>query len=146
MSTSRDWSAPNGGDLHRRDPAAGPPRARTIIRARGEERYLGAVLDGTAAASSSNFEVVETVLGILNDMAPAERDHRELLTSVSDRPGHDSRCAAAADKIGRELGWRPEGGFDSAMHDAVEWYLTHRDWREGATQGRYRLERLGSPA
>lgn len=158
MATSRDWSAPSGGDLHRGDRAAGPSRALTIIRARDEGRYLGAEPDGIAERACSNLEVllvdtgsadatvriawsrgergraesselqvvdswrpchgaggiattlssklkvVETVLGILNELAPAERDHRELLTFVSDRPGHDFRYAVAADKIRHELG------------------------------------------
>ncbi len=131
-SNVRDW-------LYVEDHVSGLVAA--LERGRVGETYL---IGG--GNERSNLEVVETVLGILNELASAERDHRELLTFVSDRPGHDFRYAVAADKIRHELGWRPEGGFDSAMHDTVEWYLTHRNWCEAVTHGRYRLERLGSPA
>lgn len=51
-----------------------------------------------------------------------------LITFVADRPGHDRRYAINAGKIERELGWRPQYVFASAIRETIKWYQTHTDW------------------
>jgi len=53
-----------------------------------------------------------------------------LKTIVPDRPGHDRRYLLDASKIERELGWRPEIGFEDGLRDTVEWYSSNRAWWE----------------
>jgi dTDP-glucose 4,6-dehydratase len=53
-----------------------------------------------------------------------------LKTIVPDRPGHDRRYLLDASKIERELGWRPEIGFEDGLRETVEWYAAHRAWWE----------------
>jgi dTDP-glucose 4,6-dehydratase len=53
-----------------------------------------------------------------------------LKTIVPDRPGHDRRYLLDASKIERELGWRPEIGFEDGLRETVEWYASNRSWRE----------------
>jgi dTDP-glucose 4,6-dehydratase len=53
-----------------------------------------------------------------------------LKTIVPDRPGHDRRYLLDASKIERELGWRPEIGFEDGLRETVEWYATNRAWWE----------------
>lgn len=48
---------------------------------------------------------------------------RELLTFVTDRPGHDRRYAIDAAKIQADLGWRPLTTFQEGIRKTVEWYL-----------------------
>jgi dTDP-glucose 4,6-dehydratase len=52
----------------------------------------------------------------------------ELKAIVPDRPGHDRRYLLDSSKIGRELGWRAEIGFDEGLAETVSWYAEHRDW------------------
>jgi dTDP-glucose 4,6-dehydratase len=53
-----------------------------------------------------------------------------LKTIVPDRPGHDRRYLLDSSKIGRELGWEPEIGFDEGLRETVEWYAANRAWWE----------------
>jgi dTDP-glucose 4,6-dehydratase len=53
-----------------------------------------------------------------------------LKTIVPDRPGHDRRYLLDSSKIGRELGWQPEIGFDDGLRETVEWYAANRAWWE----------------
>ena len=53
---------------------------------------------------------------------------RELITYVSDRPGHDRRYAIDASKIEAELGWTPQVNVQEDLRRTVEWYFTHQGW------------------
>jgi len=109
------------------------------LRGRPGETYLFG-----GGNERSNRSVLEALLGTLNELAPTGRDHRELITLVPDRPGHDFRYAVDTAKARRELGWRPVVPFEQGLRDTVAWYLEHRDWLDSVTRGRYRLERLGT--
>ena len=77
---------------------------------------------------------------LLDEMLPNSPHvpHRNLITFVTDRPGHDRRYAINAAKIERELGWRPAETFASGLRRTVQWYLAHQDWVEQVTSGAYR--------
>lgn len=87
-----------------------------------------------------NIEVVEKICSILDELCPSDPvlPHRELITYVKDRPGHDRRYAIDASKIERELGWKPKHTFESGLRETVEWYLQHSAWIEEVTSGSYR--------
>ena len=53
-----------------------------------------------------------------------------LKTIVPDRPGHDRRYLLDSTKIERDLGWRPEIGFEDGLRETVEWYAANRGWWE----------------
>ncbi|RON08597.1 dTDP-glucose 4,6-dehydratase [Pseudomonas brassicacearum] len=98
----------------------------------------------------TNIEVVEALCDLLEEFAPdkpagVER-YRELITFVGDRPGHDLRYAIDADKIERELGWRPQETFESGLRKTVQWYLHNQAWWQRVLNGQYRPERLGQTA
>jgi dTDP-glucose 4,6-dehydratase len=78
-----------------------------------------------------NIAVVRTILDHL------ERSH-DLITYVTDRPGHDRRYAIDASKIHDELGWEPRVRFEEGMAATVDWYLEHSDWLEKVRSGAYR--------
>ena len=61
-----------------------------------------------------------------------------LLTYVKDRPGHDRRYAMNAEKIERELGWRPKETFETGIRKTVRWYLDNEEWVRNVTSGTYR--------
>ncbi|SRR5581483_8580992 len=79
----------------------------------------------------TNREVLRMVLRILG------RDDN-LLTPVADRLGHDRRYAVDCSLIERELGWRPEIGFEEGLRSTVEWYRENTAWVSRARSGEYR--------
>lgn len=95
-----------------------------------------------------NIEVVTTICNHLNDLIkdkPANlADFKELITFVTDRPGHDVRYAIDATKINKELGWHPEETFESGILKTIQWYLDNQAWCKNVQDGSYQRERLGS--
>jgi dTDP-glucose 4,6-dehydratase len=87
-----------------------------------------------------NIEVVETICSILDEISPNDPvvPHRQLVTYVKDRPGHDRRYAIDSSKIERELGWAPGETFETGLRKTVMWYLQHHEWVEEVTSGNYR--------
>lgn len=79
----------------------------------------------------TNLEVVRTVL---REMGKSE----ELISFVSDRPGHDLRYAINPSKIQNELGWNAVYDFDSGIKTTIEWYLNNMDWLKNITDGEYK--------
>jgi dTDP-glucose 4,6-dehydratase len=92
-----------------------------------------------------NIELVRLLCGALDELLPDSPHcrHEQLITFVTDRPGHDQRYAIDASKIERELGWQPETSAEQGIRSTVSWYLQNRWWwqpiRERGTSG----DRLG---
>lgn len=95
----------------------------------------------------TNLEVVKTLCATLDQLAPSPHAgidrYEQLITHVTDRPGHDRRYAIDADRIEQELGWVPEETFDTGMRKTVQWYLDNLNWCRRVQDGSYRRERLG---
>src|SRR5690348_549546 len=87
-----------------------------------------------------NIEIVETICSILDELCQNDpvMPHRKLITFVKDRPGHDRRYAMDAQKIERELGWKPRETFESGIRKTVQWYLENDPWVKEVTAGSYR--------
>jgi len=78
----------------------------------------------------TNLEVVRTVLAELGK-------GDEMITYVTDRPGHDRRYAIDPTKMKTALGWLPETNFDDGIKKTVQWYLDNRAWWEHIISGDY---------
>lgn len=76
----------------------------------------------------TNLEVVYGLCDALQDIRPCDYSYRDLITHVSDRPGHDRRYAIDASKLERELGWKPKETFETGIKKTVEWYLNNSHW------------------
>lgn len=94
-----------------------------------------------------NLDVVTTICAILDEVVtnkPAGiTKFSELITYVTDRPGHDHRYAIDANKIKKELGWVPEETFETGIRKTVNWYLDNQEWWQRVMDGSYAGERLG---
>jgi dTDP-glucose 4,6-dehydratase len=95
-------------------------------------------------AERTNLQVVEAICDALDARRPLTdgRKRRELITFVTDRPGHDRRYAIDCSRIERELGWTPSVNFEQGLARTVDWYL-ESDWWWEPLRTRYAGERLG---
>jgi dTDP-glucose 4,6-dehydratase len=95
-----------------------------------------------------NIDVVKAICELLEELAPNKpqgvKRYADLITHVTDRPGHDLRYAIDASKIQRELGWAPRETFETGLRKTVQWYLDNGDWCHNVQDGTYQRERLGS--
>lgn len=96
-----------------------------------------------------NLQVVHAICDLLEELAADRKpegvsSYRDLITFVTDRPGHDARYAIDASKIERELSWKPQETFASGMRKTVQWYLDNKHWWQRVLSGVYKLERIGA--
>ena len=72
-----------------------------------------------------NLELVHLICDLLNEEVGEgpEDDYKNLVSFVTDRPGHDYRYAIDASKIKSELGWSQEGSFEEDLRKTVRWYI-----------------------
>lgn len=72
----------------------------------------------------NNLQIVHSVCRILDEKRPRkEGRYADLISFVTDRPGHDLRYAIDATKLTEELGWKADENFESGIIKTVEWYL-----------------------
>ncbi|MFQ5645190.1 MAG: dTDP-glucose 4,6-dehydratase [Thiogranum sp.] len=84
-----------------------------------------------------NIDIVHRVCDRLDELAPGQQPYRELITFVTDRPGHDRRYAIDSSKIQRELGWTPAHDFEAGLESTLRWYLDNRGWCDRIRSGEY---------
>ena len=135
--------------------------ARALIKVASEGR-VGETYNIGGHNEKTNLEVVETICDILDEWVLGEGlgvsregkpltspqgappSHKELITFVADRPGHDLRYAIDASKVERELGWVPRETFETGLRKTVKWYLANESWWQRVLDGSYQGERLGA--
>jgi len=75
-----------------------------------------------------NLDVVTSICDLMEELAPARpagvARYHDLITFVTDRPGHDHRYAIDATKVARELGWKAQENFETGLRRTVTWYLS----------------------
>ena len=77
---------------------------------------------------ATNIDLVRTICAHMDKLHPTGAPHADLITFVTDRPGHDRRYAIDPTRIRTELGWRPSVTVEEGLRRTVEWYLANRDW------------------
>lgn len=117
-------------------------RALDLIIAQGQP---GETYNVGGRNERRNIDVVRRICAVLDQLVPAERPREELITFVTDRPGHDARYAIDATRLETELSWRALEDFDSGIEKTVRWYLDN-DWWWRPLKERYDGQRLGLTA
>ena len=79
-----------------------------------------------------NIDIANEICSILDVKFPRKAgSYAELLTSVTDRLGHDFRYAIDSRFIESELGWQAEETFATGITRTVDWYLANRNHLAG---------------
>ncbi len=73
----------------------------------------------------ANIDIVRLICKLMDELRPSRTVplHEELISFVTDRPGHDWRYAIDAGKMQRELDWTPRETFETGIRKTVQWYL-----------------------
>ena len=97
---------------------------RTVLRGGriGQTYLIG------GRSEQQNLQVVHQICDLLDELMPRERKYRELISFVTDRPGHDFRYAIDPSKLEQELGWRPRTSFAEGLRKTIAWFVEHRAW------------------
>lgn len=86
----------------------------------------------------TNLAIVNSICDALHSLRPRAQGHyRDLITYVTDRPGHDFRYAIDSTKIEQELHWAPRHSFEQGLASTIQWYLDNQDWVERIHTGAY---------
>lgn len=127
-------------------------RALLLVNTRGTP---GATYNVGGHNERTNLDVVRTICAILDELRPVAdnpavasrasvRTYADLITYVTDRPGHDLRYAIDPSKLMNELGWRPRENFETGIRKTVQWYLDNDWWWRPIHEKRYAGQRLGT--
>jgi dTDP-glucose 4,6-dehydratase len=132
-------------------------RALYLVAIKGQ---IGETYNIGGHNEKANIDVVKTICELLEELVPfksnskisnrhpelvpgSPESYSDLITYVTDRPGHDVRYAIDASKIEQELGWKPIESFETGIRKTVEWYLNNNTWWQRVLDGSYTMERLG---
>jgi len=91
----------------------------------------------------ANIDVVHLLCDLVDEFLPGGPSRRELITFVTDRPGHDQRYAIDASRMSDELDRKPSVTFAEGLRASVRWYLDNDGWCAEVTGDQYDGERLG---
>jgi dTDP-glucose 4,6-dehydratase len=91
---------------------------------------VGEVYNLGGHSERTNLEVVKT---ILKQLGKSE----DLITYVSDRPGHDLRYAIDSTKSEKELNWNRTYTFEDGIKETIDWYVNNQTWIDDIKSGAY---------
>ncbi len=85
-----------------------------------------------------NIDIIKVIINTVDRLlGRKEGADMDLITYVTDRPGHDARYAIDSTKLQQELGWEPSLQFEEGIEKTVRWYLDHQEWLDNITSGEY---------
>lgn len=85
-----------------------------------------------------NIDLIKVIIKTVDRILGNSEGHSlELITFISDRPGHDARYAIDSTKLHKELGWEPSLQFEEGIEKSVRWYLDNQEWLDNVTSGDY---------
>ena len=102
-------------------------RAILAVIDRGRE---GEIYNIGGSRALPNIEVVRTLLAAVGKP-------ESLMTTVTDRPGHDRRYALSSEKLMRETGWKAQVAFEDGLRATIDWYRNNPAWIAHVKSGEY---------
>jgi dTDP-glucose 4,6-dehydratase len=115
------------------------------VRQNGDGKHESVCPERTTARGALRAAKEQLAESQVSDLQsqPSHKSFQDLITFVTDRPGHDMRYAIDPTKIRDELGWEPKEDFASGFRKTVLWYLENKEWTDNILSGDYKLDRLG---
>jgi dTDP-glucose 4,6-dehydratase len=86
----------------------------------------------------TNIDIVSLVCELMDEHHPEGAPHKNLITFVKDRLGHDRRYAIDASKIMGQLNYKPQETFETGIRKTVQWYLECENWWRSVMDGSYK--------
>ena len=96
---------------------------------------VGEVYNLGGHSERTNLEVVKTILKQLGKT-------EDLITYVSDRPGHDLRYAIDSTKSERDLNWNRTYNFEDGIKETIDWYVNNQEWIDNIKSGEYQKVKI----
>lgn len=104
-----------------------------------ERGAVGGTYNIGGRSERKNIDVVRQICRLVAQAQGApEHELLELITFVTDRPGHDLRYAIDPTKIERSCGFRPRETFETGLAKTINFYLENKTWVDGVRSGEYR--------
>lgn len=85
-----------------------------------------------------NIDLIKIIINTVDRiLGRKEGEDLNLITHITDRPGHDLRYAIDSTKLKNELNWEPSLQFEEGIEKTVQWYLENQEWMDNITSGEY---------
>ena len=106
---------------------------------------IGETYNISSGVETTNIQLIELICSKMNEIIKPKNinNYEQLITFVSDRPGHDRRYAVDNSKLLNELGWKPKISLENGIKETIDWYLSNKDWLLNDKDLTYDGSRLG---
>ena len=79
-----------------------------------------------------NIDLTHLICELMDQKLELKQTSKNLITYVTDRPGHDFRYAMNSDKIKKHLNWKSETSFEEALDKTIDYYLNQNQSKKAA--------------
>ena len=79
-----------------------------------------------------NIDLTILICELMDQKLELNQSSKNLITYVTDRPGHDFRYAMNSDKIKKHLNWQSETSFKEALDKTIDYYLNQNQSKKSA--------------
>ena len=79
-----------------------------------------------------NIDLTHLICELMDQKLELNQSSKNLITYVTDRPGHDFRYAMNSDKLKKQLKWNTETSFKEALDKTINYYLNQKQSKKAA--------------
>ena len=75
-----------------------------------------------------NIDLIKLICKKMDLKLGNNSDSSNLISFVTDRPGHDYRYSINNKLIQNEIGWAPKTNLEKGIEKTIDWYLSNKSW------------------